>query len=116
MATTTSTWTQIAALVRDQIGDLDAVRWGDTKLMRYFGSLRAKFLGERPEAGYVDEVERHVPAAVTSMSEECGILMEYEMDFVHVVAATCMAEDSEDAANLRVANYHDDKAPEDLVR
>lgn len=115
MASTTLVST-ICQLVRDQIGDKDVVRWPDAKMFRYVTTLRSRLLGDHPEAGYVERVTRAALDPVAAGTEEIGILAEYDMDLVHMVAEACEAEDSEDAGNFEVTNYHRDKAPGDILQ
>lgn len=95
--------------IRDAVGDAipdgnGDYTWPDVHLFRWMTDARAELVSSHPEAGYVESVTRPTFTEIASAGEYLGIDRHYLGDLVELTVSKLMIEQSQDGANLAMAN------------
>lgn len=98
----------IATEVRQAISDEHApYRWSDEKIVRYTGDGQRDLYNRRPSSVSTEQsIVTSEPTFPTALSSTLGTRDRYKTALVHYVDHRCLAEDSEDANNLKKAAWH----------
>ena len=107
MATAADLITQI----RDQLRDANtAYQWTNAKILRYMEAIKAEIYGDHPESVLVSDtsVTDDPPSTIDETTDEVPLRQEYHLAIIHGVCWKCFLEDTDDDANVALADKHHD--------
>lgn len=88
------------------LNDPSAVRWTNAVLFGYILAAEQRMSGDHPECQYDTKVENPEPVLLTQLTDSTTIVFGYLSSLIHYVAYRCFLEDSDDAANQKLAMNH----------
>jgi hypothetical protein len=93
---------------RRMISDSSAVRWPNSALLVHLGSVLDELWVRRQSAFYTAGIVTSMPTKPAAVGDTVYIQDSYRLPAAHYIAFLCFMEDSDDAANARLAKDHFD--------
>ena len=94
-------------IIEDQLRDA-GVQWVEAKQLRYLDEGQQRIYSRHPEAAQTDDskVLTSAPSAISATTDSIGIRRDFQMALVYYVCWQALLENSDDEANIELANIH----------